>query len=64
MSSFYVAPKCGLGWMLMVSPFATAMVFREYSKDVKLVAVKMCLCGLNLCEINAQLDMDISRDSP
>jgi hypothetical protein len=49
--------------MLTACPFDAAMVFRKYSKDVKLIAVKMCLRGLNLRQINAQLDMDISHDS-
>jgi hypothetical protein len=39
------------------------MVFRKYSKDVKLVAVKMCLRGLDLEEINLQMDMSISQES-
>jgi hypothetical protein len=39
------------------------MVFRQYSKDVKLVAVKMCLRGLNRDKINQQLDMTISVES-
>jgi transposase-like protein len=39
------------------------MVFRKYSKDVKVVAVKMCLRGLDLEEINQQMDMRISYDS-
>jgi transposase-like protein len=39
------------------------MVFRQYSKDVKLVAVKMCLRGLDRTEINNQLDMSISVQS-
>jgi transposase-like protein len=39
------------------------MVFRKYSKDVKVVAVKMCLRGLDLEEINQQMDMSISYDS-
>jgi transposase-like protein len=39
------------------------MVFRKYSKDVKLVAVKMCLRGLNRRQINQQMDMSILDDS-
>jgi transposase len=39
------------------------MVFRQYSKDVKLVAAKMCLRGLNRDEIHQQLDMTISVKS-
>jgi hypothetical protein len=49
--------------MLTACPFAAAMVFRKYLKDVKLIAVKMCLHGLNLSQNNAQLDMDILHDS-
>ncbi|PLW13339.1 hypothetical protein PCASD_19607 [Puccinia coronata f. sp. avenae] len=41
----------------------TAMVFRKYSRDVKLVAVKMALRGLNLGQINKQLDLSISHNS-
>ena len=36
------------------------MVFSQYSKDVKHVAGKMCLRGLDRTKINEQLDMSIS----
>jgi transposase-like protein len=49
--------------MLKVSCFVSAMVFRKYSRDVKLVAVKMALCGLNLGHINKQLNLSISHNS-
>jgi hypothetical protein len=39
------------------------MVFLKYSKDVEVLAVKMCLRGLDLEEINQQMDMSISYDS-
>ena len=43
--------------------FRSAMVFRKYSRDVKLVVVKMCLDGKSLAEINDETHLTVSPES-
>ncbi|KAI7965747.1 hypothetical protein MJO29_001495 [Puccinia striiformis f. sp. tritici] len=46
-----------------ISARQIVLVFRQYSKDVKLIVVKMSRRGLSLNEINDTLDHNVSPDS-